>query len=229
MATFIVNQDVTTTTPTVEVTLSADKPLPIGRHTFRLIVVDDSGDDNANAGAYVGDRVTGLDMPATGAIVFDTQDDVTIQLGAQADAPALLRQRQQRLAPFEFGLGDVPLGILARQLDVGPHHRSGGPCRHRGETAVRAYAARGGGSRGRARAVRGDPRGPADRRACRTPPPRSRDPRARRALRGVNHQDGVETKIDHGRWTLDRQNASAAVYCQLQSPLWGSTVSFTLG
>jgi hypothetical protein len=43
MAEFIINQEVKTDTPTVEVTLSPDRPLRIGRHTFRLVVVDDSG------------------------------------------------------------------------------------------------------------------------------------------------------------------------------------------
>ncbi|MBX3684706.1 MAG: hypothetical protein KF909_01120 [Rhodocyclaceae bacterium] len=43
MAEFIINKEVKTDTPTVEVTLSTDKPLPLGRHTFRLVVVDDSG------------------------------------------------------------------------------------------------------------------------------------------------------------------------------------------
>lgn len=43
MAEFIINKEVKTDTPTVEVTLSVDKPLPLGRHTFRLVVVDDSG------------------------------------------------------------------------------------------------------------------------------------------------------------------------------------------
>ena len=47
MAEFRINQEVTTDTPTVEVTLSANNPLPIGRHTFRLVVVDDSGDTQA--------------------------------------------------------------------------------------------------------------------------------------------------------------------------------------
>jgi hypothetical protein len=47
MATFVINQDVTTTTPTIEVTMSATNPLPIGRHTFRLVVVDDSGNKSA--------------------------------------------------------------------------------------------------------------------------------------------------------------------------------------
>jgi hypothetical protein len=43
MAEFIVNQDVETETPTVEVTISPNNPLRLGRHRFRLIVVDDSG------------------------------------------------------------------------------------------------------------------------------------------------------------------------------------------
>ena len=43
MATFVINQVVKTDTPTVEVTVPTDKPLPLGRHTFRLVVVDDSG------------------------------------------------------------------------------------------------------------------------------------------------------------------------------------------
>lgn len=43
MAVFVVNTDIKTDTPTIEVTLSNDKPLPLGRHRFRLIVVDDSG------------------------------------------------------------------------------------------------------------------------------------------------------------------------------------------
>ena len=43
MADFIVNQDIDTDVPTVEVTITANNPLPLGRHRFRLIVVDDSG------------------------------------------------------------------------------------------------------------------------------------------------------------------------------------------
>ena len=47
MAVFVVNADIKTETPTIEVTLSPDKPLPLGRHRFRLIVVDDSGNKSA--------------------------------------------------------------------------------------------------------------------------------------------------------------------------------------
>lgn len=43
MAEFIINREVKTATPTVEVTIGATNPLPLGRHTFRLVVVDDSG------------------------------------------------------------------------------------------------------------------------------------------------------------------------------------------
>ena len=47
MAVFVINTDITTDTPTIEVTVSPDKPLPLGRHRFRLIVVDDSGNKSA--------------------------------------------------------------------------------------------------------------------------------------------------------------------------------------
>lgn len=43
MAEFVVNQDVETDTPTVEVTITPNNPLRVGRHRFRLVVVDDSG------------------------------------------------------------------------------------------------------------------------------------------------------------------------------------------
>ena len=46
MAEFIINQEVKTSTSTVEVTIGADNPLPLGRHTFRLVVVDDSGNQS---------------------------------------------------------------------------------------------------------------------------------------------------------------------------------------
>lgn len=43
MAEFVINTDVVTREPTVEVTVTRERPLPLGRHTFRLIVVDDAG------------------------------------------------------------------------------------------------------------------------------------------------------------------------------------------
>lgn len=43
MAEFIPNVDVETDEPAVEVTITAERPLSLGRHRFRLIVVDDSG------------------------------------------------------------------------------------------------------------------------------------------------------------------------------------------
>jgi len=47
MADFVINTDITTDTPTIEVTVNPDQPLPVGRHRFRLIVVDDSGNRSA--------------------------------------------------------------------------------------------------------------------------------------------------------------------------------------
>ncbi|MDB5801317.1 MAG: hypothetical protein JWL63_2256 [Rhodocyclales bacterium] len=43
MAEFIIGTDISTDVPTIEVTINKDKPLPIGRQRFRLVVVDDSG------------------------------------------------------------------------------------------------------------------------------------------------------------------------------------------
>ena len=43
MAEFVVNADVVTEEPTVEVTVTPERPMGIGRQRFRLIVVDDAG------------------------------------------------------------------------------------------------------------------------------------------------------------------------------------------
>jgi hypothetical protein len=43
MAEFVINTEVVTKESTIEVTVNREKPLPLGRHTFRLIVVDDAG------------------------------------------------------------------------------------------------------------------------------------------------------------------------------------------
>ena len=47
MADFVLNQDVNTDVPTIEVTITANNPLAVGRHRFRLVVVDDSGNTSA--------------------------------------------------------------------------------------------------------------------------------------------------------------------------------------
>jgi hypothetical protein len=46
MPQFIINQPITTDAPVVEVTLSPDKPLPLGRQRFQLIVTDNSGNSS---------------------------------------------------------------------------------------------------------------------------------------------------------------------------------------
>jgi hypothetical protein len=43
MAEFVIGTDITTDVPVIEVTVSPDKPIPIGRQLFRLVVIDDSG------------------------------------------------------------------------------------------------------------------------------------------------------------------------------------------
>ncbi|KQP37381.1 hypothetical protein [Pseudorhodoferax sp. Leaf274] len=43
MAEFTPGVDISTDTPTIEVTVGPNNPMPIGRQTFRLVVVDDAG------------------------------------------------------------------------------------------------------------------------------------------------------------------------------------------
>ena len=42
MATFTVGETLTTREPEIEVTITPDRPLPVGRHVFQLTVEDDS-------------------------------------------------------------------------------------------------------------------------------------------------------------------------------------------
>lgn len=46
MAEFIPGQEVRTDTAIVEVTINPDRPMPVGRQRFRLVVVDDSGNQS---------------------------------------------------------------------------------------------------------------------------------------------------------------------------------------
>lgn len=61
MADFVLNADVVTDQPTVEVTASNANPLPLGTHRFRLFVIDDMG--NASPPAEVEIVVADLDNP----------------------------------------------------------------------------------------------------------------------------------------------------------------------
>src|ERR1700759_3634342 len=47
MSDFVIGTPVETADPGVEVTVSANNPLPAGKHVFSLVVVDDSGNQSA--------------------------------------------------------------------------------------------------------------------------------------------------------------------------------------
>jgi hypothetical protein len=53
MAKFEVGTPVETETPTVEVTLDPENALPVGKHVFQLVVVDDSGNQSQPADVVV--------------------------------------------------------------------------------------------------------------------------------------------------------------------------------
>ena len=86
MAEFTVGTEVSTETPLVEVTVTPNNPMPIGRQLFRLVVVDDSGnvsrpdqvevivaDQDAPTAVIRGPRVvgTGRSFELDGSASFD--------------------------------------------------------------------------------------------------------------------------------------------------------------
>jgi hypothetical protein len=94
MAEFIINADVVTQESAVEVTVNRERPLPLGRHTFRLIVVDDAGNrsipdevqviiaDQQNPTAVIsGPRVAafGASFPLDGSRSFDVGGGSVVQ------------------------------------------------------------------------------------------------------------------------------------------------------
>lgn len=46
MPRFVIGTPVETTTPSIEVTVDTQAPLPIGKHRFQLVVTDDSGNQS---------------------------------------------------------------------------------------------------------------------------------------------------------------------------------------
>ena len=46
MANFVIGTAIETTAPTVEVTVDVNNPLPVGRHKFQLVVVDQEGNQS---------------------------------------------------------------------------------------------------------------------------------------------------------------------------------------
>jgi hypothetical protein len=77
MATFTINQDITTTPSAtdpgnlIEVTIDPTKPLPLGSHRFQLIVVDQAG--NKSTAAVVDVRI--IDTVAPTAILGTANAD----------------------------------------------------------------------------------------------------------------------------------------------------------
>ena len=81
MPEFRPGEAVTTDTPTVTVEVSPDDPLPVGRHTFQLVVVDDSGNQSAPARV----QVIVLDDQAPTAILQATPERAPVGTSIQLD------------------------------------------------------------------------------------------------------------------------------------------------
>ncbi|MCA9138364.1 MAG: FG-GAP repeat protein, partial [Planctomycetales bacterium] len=74
-----------------------------GEGGYDSIVVNDSGDDNPNLGALVGDTVVGLDMP--GSVTVISADDLRIRLGGGSDTFYVPSTNANQQVQLEFGQG----------------------------------------------------------------------------------------------------------------------------
>ena len=92
MAEFVPGTDISTDTPTIEVTVNPDKPMPLGRQTFRLVVVDDSGN---------------LSKPDEVIVIIADQDAPTAVLRAPKVAPFGKSFALDGSASFDAGGGKV--------------------------------------------------------------------------------------------------------------------------
>lgn len=102
MAEFVLNQDVNTDVPTVEVTISANNPLTIGRHRFRLIVVDDSGNPSApdEADVIVADTTAPTAvLGAPGTVAFATSFNLDGRRSFDAGGGKIVQYRWTYLGP----------------------------------------------------------------------------------------------------------------------------------
>lgn len=102
MAQFIVNQVVQTDVPTVEVTLDASTALPIGRHRFRLIVVDDSGNVSQpdDADVIIADTTAPTAVMAVpGSVAFATSFTLDGRKSFDAGGGKVVQYRWTYLGP----------------------------------------------------------------------------------------------------------------------------------
>jgi len=105
MAEFVINTDVTTVQPAVEVTLSTDKPLALGRHRFRLIVVDDTGNKS---------------VPDDVLVVVADQENPTAILNAPTLVPFGKSFQLDGTASFDVGGGKVAQYVWTYLGPAGP-------------------------------------------------------------------------------------------------------------
>jgi hypothetical protein len=88
MARFVTGQTITTTEPTVEVTVSPSDPLSPGQHRFQLVVRDDAGNESAPALVeivVVDDRKPTAIIEAPRTVPFGTS--FTLSGARSVDAP----------------------------------------------------------------------------------------------------------------------------------------------
>ena len=96
MAEFVLNQDVETEEPNVEVTITPNNALNLGRHRFRLIVVDDSGNVSAPDEVVVivaDDEAPTAVLRAPSTVAFGNSFDLDGRRSVDAGGGRIVRYR----------------------------------------------------------------------------------------------------------------------------------------
>lgn len=102
MADFNLNTPIETTEPTIEVTVSANNPLRLGRHRFQLVVVDDSGNQSTPDSVEV--RVIDTQNPtavltAPASIAFNNSFTLSGEDSSDVGGGRVVRYRWTYLGP----------------------------------------------------------------------------------------------------------------------------------
>jgi hypothetical protein len=92
MPEFIINEDIKTETPTIEVTIGTNNTLKPGRHRFRLVVVDDSNNSS---------------LPDEITVIVADSDNPTAVLNGPSSVPVGKSFQLNGTKSFDAGGGQI--------------------------------------------------------------------------------------------------------------------------
>ena len=113
MPVFVVNTPIESTDPRIEVTVSANSPLRVGRHRFQLVVFDDSGNqslaDAVEVRVFDGDRPTAV-LQGPEQVAFAQSFPLTGERSTDVGGGRIVRYVFTYLGPVDVPITPTPAG-----------------------------------------------------------------------------------------------------------------------